>query len=86
VAAAGDLRVGFAVDDVTGVAELPAQTEALEMTEGAGGHPPAGEFESPILAGAVLADGALIGIIDVARAIDAALAAGTDSMRDDVLP
>jgi purine-binding chemotaxis protein CheW len=85
VAVAGDLRVGFAVDDVTGVAELPAQTEELEIAEGAGGRPAAGEFESPILTGAVLADGALIGIIDVARAIQAALAAGTDSMRA-VLP
>jgi purine-binding chemotaxis protein CheW len=55
VAEAGELRVGFAVDDVTGVAELPEQTE---------------EAESPIVLGAVLADGALIGILDVAGAID----------------
>jgi purine-binding chemotaxis protein CheW len=75
VAAVGDLRVGFAVDDVTGVTELPEATE---------------ESESPVLLGAVLADGALIGLIDVARAIEwAATSAGqaalTDSMRA-VLP
>lgn len=59
VAEVGDLRVGFAVDDVTGVTELPGPTE---------------EAESPVLLGAVLADGALIGIIDAARAIDSVTA------------
>ncbi|HET7012467.1 MAG TPA: chemotaxis protein CheW [Streptosporangiaceae bacterium] len=75
VAAVGDLGVGFAVDDVAGVTELPEVTE---------------EAESPVLRGAVLADGTLIGIIDVARAVEwAATSAGqaalTDSMRA-VLP
>lgn len=70
----GELRVGFAIDDVTGVVELPEHTE---------------ESELPILVGAVLADSALIGIIDVARAIESAAvlaggsttAAHSDSMR-----
>jgi hypothetical protein len=68
VAESDELRVGFAVDDVTGVIELPDQTEASE---------------SPVLLGAVLADSALIGIIDVARAIEraAAPAAEPDLMR-----
>jgi chemotaxis signal transduction protein len=68
VAEADELRVGFAVDDVAGVVELPDQIE---------------EPESPVLLGAVLADGALIGIIDVARAIGSAAvpAAEPDVMR-----
>jgi purine-binding chemotaxis protein CheW len=66
VAQAGELRVGFAVDDVAGVIELPEQTE---------------ESESPVLLGAVLTDGALIGIIDVARAIESVAVPQPDSMR-----
>jgi purine-binding chemotaxis protein CheW len=68
VAEADELRVGFAVDDVAGVVELPDQIE---------------EPESPVLLGAVLADGALIGIIDVASAIGRAAvpAAEPDVMR-----
>lgn len=69
VAADGELRVGLAVDDVTGVVELPEHTE---------------ESESPILLGSVLADGALIGVIDVTRAIEstAVLAAGSTPAAD----
>jgi len=69
VAADGELRVGLAVDDVTGVVELPEHTE---------------ESESPILLGSVLADDALIGVIDVTRAIEstAMLATGSTPAAD----
>jgi len=66
VAQVGDQRVGLAVDDVTGVTELAG---------------PAEEAESPVLLGSVLADGALIGIIDVARAIGSVTAEEAGSMR-----
>ena len=71
VAAVDDLRVGFAVDDVTGIAELAGPTE---------------EVESRLLLGAVLADGSLVGVLDVPRVLEfvatpADLAANAYSMR-----
>jgi purine-binding chemotaxis protein CheW len=50
IAVRGDLRAGLAVDEVTGVEELPEASE---------------EVDSPHLVGAALADGALVGVIDV---------------------
>jgi purine-binding chemotaxis protein CheW len=54
VAESGDLRAGFVIDEVTEVGELGEPTEATE---------------SELLAGATLADGDLIGIIDVDRVL-----------------
>jgi chemotaxis signal transduction protein len=55
VAEAGDQQAAFAIDDVSGVGELADPTE---------------ETESDLLAGATLADGDLIGVIDVTRVFD----------------
>jgi purine-binding chemotaxis protein CheW len=54
VAESGDLRAGFVIDEVTEVGELGEPTEATE---------------SELLAGATLADGDLIGIIDLDRVL-----------------
>jgi chemotaxis signal transduction protein len=51
----GARRAGLAVDEVSDVGVLPE---------------PAEEADSPLLAGALLADGALIGVIDVPRVLD----------------
>ena len=51
----GARRAGLAIDEVSDVGELPE---------------PAEEAGSPLLAGALLADGALIGVIDVPRVLD----------------
>jgi chemotaxis signal transduction protein len=55
VAEAGGCLAGFAVDEVSSVGEL---------------EDPAEETESGLLAGATLAHGDLIGVIDVARVFD----------------
>ena len=54
VAESGELRVGFVIDEVSEVGELGDPTEATE---------------SELLAGATLADGDLIGIIDLDRVL-----------------
>jgi chemotaxis signal transduction protein len=56
VADLGGRTAGLAVDSVVGVEQLPAASE---------------EVESPYLAGAALADGALVGIIEVKSVLDA---------------
>jgi purine-binding chemotaxis protein CheW len=56
IAERGGLRAGLAVDAVAGVEELPEASE---------------EVDSPHLAGAALADGALVGVIDVASVLEA---------------
>ncbi len=55
VAEAGGRRAGFAIDEVKGVGDLAD---------------PAEETESDLLAGSVLSDGDLIGVIDVPRVFD----------------
>jgi purine-binding chemotaxis protein CheW len=55
VTQAGDRQAGFAIDDVSEVGELADPTE---------------ETESALLVGATLADGDLIGVIDVTRVFD----------------
>jgi two-component system chemotaxis response regulator CheV len=55
VAEAGGKQAGFAVDEVSGVGELAD---------------PAEDTESDLLAGAVLSEGDLIGVIDVPRVFD----------------
>jgi chemotaxis signal transduction protein len=55
VAEAGGQQAGFAVDEVSGVGELAD---------------PAEDTESDLLAGAVLSEGDLIGVIDVPRVFD----------------
>ncbi len=56
MAEAGGRQAGFAIDEVSDVGDLPD---------------PAEETESDLLVGATLADGELIGIIDVPRVFDA---------------
>lgn len=56
IAERGGLRAGFAVDAVDGVEELPEASE---------------EVDSPHLAGAALADGTLVGVIDVGSVLEA---------------
>jgi purine-binding chemotaxis protein CheW len=51
----GARRAGLAIDEVSDVGELPE---------------PAEEAGSPLLTGALLADGTLIGVIDVPRVLD----------------
>jgi purine-binding chemotaxis protein CheW len=55
VAADGDRRAAFAIEQVSGIGELAEPTE---------------ETASDLLAGATLADGDLIGVIDVPRVFD----------------
>lgn len=55
VAEAEGHRVGFAIDAVSGIGDLPDPTE---------------DIESGLLAGAVLSEGALVGLIDVSRVFD----------------
>jgi two-component system chemotaxis response regulator CheV len=55
VVEAGDRRAGFAIDEVSGVGQL---------------GDPAEETGSGLLLGAALADGDLIGVIDVVRVFD----------------
>jgi chemotaxis signal transduction protein len=59
VAESGDREAGFVIDEVVDVGELQDPTEATE---------------SALLAGATLADGDLIGVIDLDRVFDALLA------------
>jgi purine-binding chemotaxis protein CheW len=49
-------RAGILVDDVSGIAALPPVSEAVEH---------------PLVAGAVLVEGELVGILDVERILDA---------------
>ncbi|MDQ6750441.1 MAG: chemotaxis protein CheW [Actinomycetota bacterium] len=56
VAEDGDRRAGLVVDSVLDVAAVPEPTEAVE---------------SPYLRGAVLVDGALVGVVDLSAALDA---------------
>ncbi len=53
IAEADGLRAGFALDEVSGIAELP---------------PPSAENESSLLEGSVLVGADLIGVIDVPKA------------------
>ena len=55
VAEAGGRRAGFAIDEVSGVGELPD---------------PAEETESDLLVGALIGEGDLIGVIDLPRVFD----------------
>lgn len=55
-------RAGLAIDEVTDVAELPG---------------PVQENDSPLLAGSTLADGELVGIVDVAAVFATVAGAGT---------
>jgi purine-binding chemotaxis protein CheW len=55
IAEQGGLRAGLAVDGVVGVEELPEASE---------------EVDSQHLAGAALADGALVGVIDVGSVLE----------------
>jgi purine-binding chemotaxis protein CheW len=55
VAEAAGRQIGFAVDSVYEVGELAEPTE---------------ETESPLLAGAILDNGELVGVVDVRRAMD----------------
>jgi chemotaxis signal transduction protein len=55
VAEAGGRRAGFAIDEVSGVGELPD---------------PAEETESDLLVGALFGEGDLIGVIDLPRVFD----------------
>jgi purine-binding chemotaxis protein CheW len=57
VAADGGRSAGFAVDDVLDVGELPAAREEAPASDR--------------LAGAVLADGALVGVVDLTAVLDA---------------
>jgi purine-binding chemotaxis protein CheW len=63
VVEAAGLQAGLAVGEVTGVSELADPSE---------------ETKSPLLAGATLAGGELIGIIDVAKVFDALEGAGSE--------
>jgi purine-binding chemotaxis protein CheW len=56
IAERGGLRAGLAVDAVDGVEDLPEASE---------------EVESRHLAGAALADGALVGVVDVGSVLEA---------------
>lgn len=56
IAERGDLRAGLAVDAVTGVEDLPEASE---------------EVDSRHLAGAALADGAFVGVVDVGSMLEA---------------
>ncbi len=56
VAQDAERRAGFAIDEVSGIGELPD---------------PAEDAESDLLAGAALSQGDLVGVIDVARVFDA---------------
>ncbi len=58
VAEASGFRVGFAIDEVTGIGDL----EELEE--------PAAGAEPRLLAGATLAGGELVGVVDVPRVFD----------------
>jgi len=55
IAERGDLRAGLAVDAVTGVEDLPEASE---------------EVDSRHLAGAALADGAFVGVVDVGSMLE----------------
>jgi purine-binding chemotaxis protein CheW len=55
VAEALGFRVGFAIDDVTGIGELREPDE---------------ETESGLLSGAILDDGELVGVVDVPRVFE----------------
>jgi two-component system chemotaxis response regulator CheV len=61
VAEARGFRVGFAIDEVTGIGDLG---EPEELSE------PAPGTESGLLAGATLSDGELVGVVDVPRVFD----------------
>jgi chemotaxis signal transduction protein len=56
IAERGGLRAGFAVDAVAGVEQLPEASE---------------EVDSRHLAGAALADGVLVGVVDVGSVLEA---------------
>ena len=56
IAERGDLRAGLAVDAIDGVEELPEASE---------------EVDSRHLTGAALADGVLVGVIDIESVLDA---------------
>ena len=63
VAEAGDQQAAFAIDDVSEVGELADPTQ---------------ETMSDLLVGATLADGELIGVIDVPRVFDSLRGRGSD--------
>ena len=61
VAEARGFRVGFAIDEVTGIGGLEEPEELTEPAPGA---------ESGLLAGATLSDGELVGVVDVPRVFE----------------
>jgi chemotaxis signal transduction protein len=61
VAEARGFRVGFAIDEVTGIRGLGGPEELSEPVDDAG---------SGLLAGATLSDGELVGVVDVPRVFD----------------
>lgn len=61
VAEACGFRVGFAIDEVTGIGELPEPEDRTESAENA---------RSGLLTGASLSDGELVGVVDVPRVFD----------------
>jgi chemotaxis signal transduction protein len=61
VAEARGFRVGFAIDEVTGIGGLEEPDELTEPAPGAG---------SGLLAGATLSDGELVGVVDVPRVFE----------------
>ena len=67
VAEARGFRVGFAIDEVNGIADLGDLTEPGETGEL--GKPAEGA-ESGLLAGATLSDGELVGVLNVPRVFD----------------
>jgi chemotaxis signal transduction protein len=61
VAEAGGVRAGLAVEQVVDVGDLPGPEEPADP----------GLLAGPVLAGTVLADGVLIGVLDVPRVFEA---------------
>ncbi len=61
VAEARDFRVGFAIDEVTGIDDLGQPEEPEELDDDTG---------SGLLAGATLSGGELVGVVDVPRVFD----------------
>jgi purine-binding chemotaxis protein CheW len=61
VVEARDFRVGFAIDEVTGIGDLGEPEEPEEAD---------GDTESRLLAGSTLSDGELVGVVDVPRVFD----------------
>ena len=69
VAEARGFRVGFAIDEVSGIGDLPDVTELGELGELAPSADVAGA-SSGLLVGATLSEGELVGVVDVPRVFD----------------